>query len=162
LARELGAEKVVLLVRSAQGKSELLGKLAAELVVDHVDVILAVASGSLEAARHASQSIPIVALDLESDPIATGAVQSLNRPGGNVTGIFFDAPEIAGKWVQIIKEMLPQVSKVALLYDLQSGPNAGQSRRKHDAQSRNCNAAAWHRSANRISRCVPARGWRKS
>ena len=118
LARELGAEKVVLLVRSAQGKSELLGKLAAELVVDHVDVILAVASGSLEAARHASQSIPIVALDLESDPIATGAVQSLNRPGGNVTGIFFDAPEIAGKWVQIIKEMLPQVSKVALLYDL--------------------------------------------
>ena len=60
LARELGAEKVVLLVRSAQGKSELLGKLA-ELVVDHVDVILAVASGSLEAARHASQSIPIVA-----------------------------------------------------------------------------------------------------
>ena len=61
---------------------------------------------------------PIVALDLESDPIATGAVQSLNRPGGNVTGIFFDAPEIAGKWVQILNEMLPQIGEVALLYDL--------------------------------------------
>ncbi len=119
LINELGGEKAVLLVRSAEGDSQLLGKYANELVVDRVDVILAIASGSLEAARQASQTIPIVALDLESDPIATGAVQSLNRPGGNVTGIFFDAPEIAGKWVQIIKEMLPRLSKVALLYDLQ-------------------------------------------
>jgi putative ABC transport system substrate-binding protein len=118
LASQLSGEKVVLVLRSAEGKSELLGKLAIELVIDHVDVILAVASGSLEAARHASQTIPIVALDLESDPVAIGAVQSLNSPGGNVTGVFFDAPEIAGKWVQIIKEMIPQVAKVALLYDL--------------------------------------------
>jgi ABC-type uncharacterized transport system substrate-binding protein len=116
LISELGGEKAVLLVRSAEGK-QLLGKYASELVADRVDVILALASGSLEAARQASQTIPIVALDLESDPIASGA-QSLNRPGGNVTGIFFDAPEIAGKWVQIIKEMLPQIGKVALLYDL--------------------------------------------
>jgi putative tryptophan/tyrosine transport system substrate-binding protein len=65
-----------------------------------------------------SKTIPIVALDLESDPIATGGAQSLNRPGGNVTGIFFDAPEIAGKWIQIIREILPQIKKVALLYDL--------------------------------------------
>jgi putative tryptophan/tyrosine transport system substrate-binding protein len=118
LINELGGEKAVLLVRSAKGDSQLLGKYASQLVVDRVDVILAIASGSLEAARQASQTIPIVALDLESDPIANGAVQSLNRPGGNVTGIFFDAPEIAGKWVQIIKEMLPRLSKVALLYDL--------------------------------------------
>jgi ABC-type uncharacterized transport system substrate-binding protein len=118
LISELGGEKAVLLVRSAGGNSQLLGKYASELVADRVDVILAIASGSLEAARQASQTIPIVALDLESDPIATGGVQSLNRPGGNVTGIFFDAPEIAGKWVQIIKEMLPQIGKVALLYDL--------------------------------------------
>ena len=118
LISELGGERAVLLVRSAEGNSPLLGKFASELVVDRVDVILAIASGSLEAARQASQTIPIVALDLESDPIATGGVQSLNRPGGNVTGIFFDAPEIAGKWVQILKEMLPQVGNVALLYDL--------------------------------------------
>jgi putative tryptophan/tyrosine transport system substrate-binding protein len=118
LTSEPRGERTVLLVRSAEGNSQLLGKFASELVADRVDVILAIASGSLEAARQASQTIPIVALDLESDPIATGAVQSLNRPGGNVTGIFFDAPEIAGKWVQIIKEMLPQIDKVALLYDL--------------------------------------------
>jgi putative ABC transport system substrate-binding protein len=118
LISELGGERAVLIVRSAEGHSELLSKYAGELVADRVEIILAIASGSLEAARQASQTIPIVALDLESDPIATGAVQSLNRPGGNVTGIFFDAPEIAGKWVQILKEMLPQISKVALLYDL--------------------------------------------
>jgi putative ABC transport system substrate-binding protein len=118
LNSELGGVRAVLLVRSAEGNSQRLGKLASELVLDRVDVILAIASGSLEAARQASQTIPIVALDLESDPIATGGVQSLNRPGGNVTGIFFDAPEIAGKWVQILREMLPQIGKVALLYDL--------------------------------------------
>ena len=118
LISELGGEKAVLLVRSAGGNSQLLGKYASELVADRVDVILAIASGSLEAARQASQTIPIVAVDLESDPIATAGAQSLNRPGGNVTGFFFDAPEIAGKWVQIIKEMLPQIGKVALLYDL--------------------------------------------
>jgi len=69
------------------------------------------------AARQASQTIPIVALDLESDPVASGVAQSLSRPGGNVSGIFFDAPEIAGKWIQIMREVLPQISRVALLYD---------------------------------------------
>jgi putative tryptophan/tyrosine transport system substrate-binding protein len=113
---ELGDEKAVLVVRSAGGKGELLGKYAVELA-SSVDVILAFASDSLAASRQASQTIPIVALDLESDPIANGAAQSLNRPGGNVTGIFFDAPEIAGKWIQIIREILPQIKKVALLYD---------------------------------------------
>ena len=98
------------------------------------DVILAIASGSLVAARQASQTVPIVALDLESDPIATGAARSLNRPGGNVTGIFLDAPEIAGKWIQIMREVLPQIQKVALLYDthldqtqLKSGENTARN-----------------------------------
>ena len=117
LANELGGQKAVLLARSSAGDDQLLGKYAAELATA-VDVILAIASGSLVAARQASQSIPIVALDLEADPIAIGAARSLNRPGGNVTGIFLDAPEIAGKWLQIVREVLPKTSKVALLYDL--------------------------------------------
>src|SRR5450759_1475310 len=118
ISSELGAEKVTLVVKSAEGDSQLLTKYANELVASRVDIIVAIASGSLEAARHASQTVPIVALDLESDPIATGAVQSLNRPGANVTGVFFDAPEIAGKWIQIIRELLPQTSRAGLLYDL--------------------------------------------
>jgi len=116
LTSELSSEKFVLIVRSAEGDDELLAKYANELAAS-MDVILAIASGSLVAARQASQTVPIVALDLESDPIATGAARSLNRPGGNVTGIFLDAPEIAGKWIQIIREVLPQIHKVALLYD---------------------------------------------
>jgi putative tryptophan/tyrosine transport system substrate-binding protein len=116
LANELGSQKAILLARSSAGDAQLLGKYAAELVTA-VDVILAIASGSLVAARQASQSIPIVALDLEADPIAIGVAQSLNRPGGNVTGIFLDAPEIAGKWIQIIREVVPQTKLVALLYD---------------------------------------------
>jgi putative tryptophan/tyrosine transport system substrate-binding protein len=116
LIGELGQERPALLVRSGQGDDGLLAKYAVELAAE-VDVILAIASRSLVAARQASRTIPIVAVDLESDPIASGAAQSLNRPGGNVTGIFFDAPEIAGKWIQTIREILPQASKVALLYD---------------------------------------------
>jgi putative ABC transport system substrate-binding protein len=103
-------------VRSAGGDDRLLARYADELA-NSTDIIVAIASGSLVAARQASQTIPIVPLDLESDPIATAAAQSLNRPGGNVTGIFFDAPEIASKWIQIIQEMLPQIKKVALFYD---------------------------------------------
>ncbi len=118
ISSELGTEKVTLVVRSAGGDSQLLSKYANDLVDSRVDVILAIASGSLEAARHVSQTIPIVALDLESDPIASGAAQSLNRPGGNVTGVFFDAPEIASKWIQIMRELLPQISRAGLLYDM--------------------------------------------
>jgi putative tryptophan/tyrosine transport system substrate-binding protein len=133
LTSELGSEKFILIVRSAEGDDELLAKYANELAAS-MDVILAIASGSLVAARQASQTVPIVALDLESDPIATGAARSLNRPGGNVTGIFLDAPEIAGKWIQIIREVLPQIHKVALLYDthldqtqLKSGENTARN-----------------------------------
>jgi len=116
LAGELGAEKAIVLVRSAKGDDRLLAKYASELVHE-VEVLLTFASGSLVAARQVSQTIPIVAIDLESDPIASGVAQSLNRPGGNVTGIFLDAPEIAGKWIQMIREVLPNTRKVALLYD---------------------------------------------
>jgi putative ABC transport system substrate-binding protein len=118
IATELGAEKANLIIKSAEGDSRLLSKYASELADGRVDVILAIASGSLEAARRATQTIPIVALDLESDPIAVGAAQSLNRPGGNVTGVFFDAPEIASKWIQIIRELVPQIRHAGLLYDL--------------------------------------------
>lgn len=116
LTNELGSQRAVLFVRSSAGDDQLLGKYAAELATT-MDVILAIGSGSLAAARRASQTIPIIALDLEADPIAMGVAQSLNRPGGNVTGIFLDAPEIAGKWIQIIREAIPTTKLIALLYD---------------------------------------------
>jgi putative ABC transport system substrate-binding protein len=133
LANELGGQKAILLARSSEGDDRLLGRYASELAAG-VDIILAVGSVSLVAARQASQTVPIVALDLESDPVASGAAQSLNRPGGNVTGVFLDAPEIAGKWIQIIREMVPGIKKVALLYDLhldQTQLKSGESTAHH-------------------------------
>ena len=125
LTGELGADKATLLVRSGEGDDQLLNRHAGELAAG-AEVILAFGSTGLAAARQASQTVPIVAIDLESDPIASGVAQSLNRPGGNVTGIFLDAPEIAGKWIQIIGEMLPVIKKVGLLYELASRPNPTQ------------------------------------
>jgi putative ABC transport system substrate-binding protein len=116
LTNELGSEAFVLAVRSSKGDDQLLAKYAFELVAE-VEVVLAIGSVSLVAARQASKTLPVVTVDLESDPIASGVAQSLNRPGGNITGIFLDAPEIAGKWVQIIREVIPHIHKVALLFD---------------------------------------------
>jgi putative ABC transport system substrate-binding protein len=134
LIGELRSENFILIARSAEGDAQRLTKFANGLVEMQLDVILAVASGSLRAAASASKSVPIVALDLETDPVASGVAESLSRPGGNVTGIFFDAPEIAGKWVQVLREVLPRISNVALLYDvhldqtqLKAGENTARS-----------------------------------
>ena len=108
---------VLVEVRSAEGHVERLKSLAEELVQARVDVILAIASASLHAARSSTSIIPIVTLDLETDPIASGVVTSLARPGRNVTGIFFDAPEVAGKWIEFLKEVLPGLTTIGLLFD---------------------------------------------
>ena len=71
----------------------------------------------MHAAFETTRSVPIVALDLETDPVKAGMVGSLNRPGGNVTGVFFDAPQIAGKWLQLLRDVLPSINLVGLLYD---------------------------------------------
>jgi putative ABC transport system substrate-binding protein len=62
-----------------------------------------------------------VALDLETDPLATGIVASLARPGGNVTGIFLDFPELGGKWLELVKQVAPQTVRVAILWDPATG-----------------------------------------
>ncbi len=90
---------------------------ATALVELKVDVILATSAPSLRAAYAATRTIPIVAGDYTTDPIAEGYVQSYARPGGNVTGIFLDAPEFAGKWFDLLKEMVPELSRVSVLWD---------------------------------------------
>lgn len=62
-----------------------------------------------------------MALDLETDPLASGIVASLDRPGGNVTGIFLDFPELGGKWLELVKEVAPKVSRVAVFWDPATG-----------------------------------------
>jgi len=89
-------------------------------------VIYARGPASVAAAVQATRTIPIVAIDLESDPIAKGFAKSLARPGGNVTGIFLDLPELSAKQLQLIREIVPKLSRVALLGDPQD--NAAQLR----------------------------------
>jgi putative ABC transport system substrate-binding protein len=79
-----------------------------------VNVIFALTPEAVAAARSATTSIPIVAIDLESDPVAMGYVKSLARPGGNITGMFLDIPELSGKQVGLLKEVIPRLSHLAI------------------------------------------------
>jgi putative tryptophan/tyrosine transport system substrate-binding protein len=99
--------------RSAEGKIDLLPGLAAELVSIKVDVIVAVYTPCALAAQRATHDIPIVVLT--GDPIGTGLISSLARPGGNVTGVSLMAPELHGKCVELLRDMLPSIRHIAFL-----------------------------------------------
>ena len=82
-----------------------------------VDAILAANPYVVRAARQATHTIPIVAVDLETDPVQAGWVASLSRPGGNLTGFFLDMPELSGKQLQLLSEAVPRLQRVAVLWD---------------------------------------------
>src|SRR5262249_35880991 len=104
-------------LRWGEGKLERLPALAAELVRLNVDVIVAVNSPSIIAAKHATTTIPIV-MPISSDPVGDGVVTSLARPGGNITGLSTMAPELAATLLQLLKEVFPKVSRpVAVLWN---------------------------------------------
>lgn len=107
--------------RVQPGKSEEVLAAANELMRAKPDAILAIAAPAVVAASKATASIPIVAVDLESDPIASGFAGSLSRPGGNVTGLFLDFPQLSGKWIQLLKEAIPKLGRAAVLYDPATG-----------------------------------------
>jgi putative ABC transport system substrate-binding protein len=88
------------------GQGHRYPELAAKFVAQGVDVIVASNPYALEAAIKATPTIPIVGMDLESDPVAKGWVTSLSRPGGNVTGVFLDIPEMSGKQVQFLDRVI--------------------------------------------------------
>jgi len=106
-----------LVIEYRHGEGRLLAEFAAELVRLNVDVIFARGPAAVTAVNNATHTIPMVALDLESDPVAMGFVRSLAQPGGNITGIFLDLPELSGKQLQLLKEVVPQLSRVAVLGD---------------------------------------------
>lgn len=97
--------------------------LANDLVRAKVDAILAIAPAGVSAAAKATTFIPIVAVDLESDPIAQGFAVSLSAPRGNITGLFLDFPDLSGKWIQLLKEALPKLARAGVLWDPATGPN---------------------------------------
>jgi putative ABC transport system substrate-binding protein len=114
-------ETVKVEARWARGRPENLPQLTQELIQLHADVLVAAARPTIEAARAATTVLPIVANDLESDPVASGYVASLARPGGNLTGLFLDAPTLCGKWLQQMGDIVRNVKKVAVLWDATTG-----------------------------------------
>lgn len=106
---------------SVASDNDQLPMLAKDLVRPGVSAILAVGPVALRAARTATATIPIVALDLETDPVKAGFAESLSHPGGNVTGLFFDFPEFSGKLLGLLQEARPGISRVAALWDPSSG-----------------------------------------
>jgi putative ABC transport system substrate-binding protein len=117
--RDLGyveGRNLVIEDRDAEGKPERLPALAAELVALKVDVIVAPASTlAALAAKQATRALPVVFIGT-ADPVTSGLVTSLARPGGNVTGLSNLAPELVGKWLELLKRAVPGVSRVAALW----------------------------------------------
>lgn len=97
--------------RHANGDPTRFAEPLAELVRTKPDVIFAVGPPAVRAAFASVKDIPIVAHDLESDPVVSGYAKSYARPGGNLTGIFLDSPDLAGKWVEILKSIVPRLSR---------------------------------------------------
>ncbi len=117
--RELGyveGRNITIEWRVSKGKYERLPDLAAELVRLKVDVIVAPGAQNPSAAKQATRTIPIV-MTGTADPVGSGLVASLARPGGNVTGLSTLAPEIVGKQLELLKEIVPRVSRVAVLWN---------------------------------------------
>jgi ABC-type uncharacterized transport system substrate-binding protein len=116
---ELGyteGKNIVIEYRYAEGKFDRLPDLAAELVGLKLDVIVAAPTPSVLAAKKASATTPIVFASVV-DPVASGLVASLARPGGNITGLTILGPELSGKRLELLKEVLPNVTRVAALWN---------------------------------------------
>ena len=114
-------DRLEMVIRIAEEETDQLPGMAAELVSLGVQVIAAVSPSAVQAAYRATRTIPIVAVDLESDPVANGWAESLGRPGGNVSGVFLDLPELSAKCVQLLRETVPDLAKLGVLWDPATG-----------------------------------------
>src|SRR5262249_53727983 len=118
--RELGyieGQNIAIEYRYAEGKADRFSALAAELVRLRVDIILVGGDRSIHAARNATKTIPIVMTGSGIDPVKEGHVESLARPGGNVTGITSLNRELVTKRLELLKEAVPKLARVAVLHD---------------------------------------------
>ena len=113
--------------RWAERRPERLPALALDLVQRRVNVIFPVGEAALQAVRSATQTISIVAAVLSSDPVEAGIAASLAHPGGNVTGVFLAFAEVAAKWLELLKEAIPTLSRVAVFWDPSTGLQQKQS-----------------------------------
>ena len=108
---------MVLEIRAGDGHPERLPQLAKDLVANNVDVILTFSFPAATAAKNATTTIPIVATLTGGDPVATGLVKSFSRPNGNITGVSDMAIELAPKRLELLKDMVPTLHTIAMLFN---------------------------------------------
>ena len=106
--------QVEIVARAAEGDPARIAPLVAEVIAKNASVIMASGPLVLNAARSATRTIPIVAIDLETDPVTSGVAATLARPGGNITGVFLDFPDFTAKWMEILIECNPKLSRAAV------------------------------------------------
>jgi putative ABC transport system substrate-binding protein len=124
--RELGyveGRNIAIEYRSAEGNVDRLPELAAELARLKVDCIITAGPTPTRAAKQATSTIPIIMTTYGGDPVADGTVASLARPGGNITGLTNVSTDLAGKRLELLKEAIPKLSRVAFFSDARSGPS---------------------------------------
>jgi putative tryptophan/tyrosine transport system substrate-binding protein len=117
--RELGyveGRNIVIESRFGEGKSDRYPDLAAELVQLKVDVIVTSSTPAIESVKNATSTIPIV-MAASADPVGSGLIASLDHPGGNITGLTMLSPELSGKRLELLKETVPRLSRVAVLWN---------------------------------------------
>ena len=117
--RDLGyveGKNIVIEFRSAEGKPDRIPSLVTELVQLKVDVLVSQATGGILAAKQATKTIPIVMVTVQ-DPVATGLIDSLARPGGNITGLIRLTVELSGQRLELLKEVVPGISRVGMLWE---------------------------------------------
>jgi ABC-type uncharacterized transport system substrate-binding protein len=124
-------KNILVELRSAEGKTEHFPTLVAELVQLKVDVLVSTSSVAVRAAKQASKTLPIVIVT-NSDPVATGLVDSLAHPGGNVTGLTTLTRDLSGKRLELLKELVPTISRVGILLVADS-PTAGSEFKEYEA-----------------------------
>jgi len=112
--------RIEMVARHAEGDPTRMPQLAQELLDARVDVILAISAPATQAMRR-FKTIPVVASDLETDPVGSGIVASFAHPGGNITGVFFDFPDFADKWIELLREVIPRLSSLLVMWDPTSG-----------------------------------------
>lgn len=107
--------------RSGEDDPHLLPKLVGELIDQGVGVLIVVGADAVRAAARVTAAVPIVAIDMETDPVQTGLIGSYARPGGNVTGLFLDMPALATKWIELMREMVPALDRIAFAWQPSTG-----------------------------------------
>jgi len=115
------APQIEIVTRVTDGDPNKIAPMTAEVLGQKVSVLIATGPVGIHAARALTTTLPIIATNFEEDRVAAGYAQSIAHPGGNISGIFLDFPDFSGKWIELLREFMPQLARIALVWDQRTG-----------------------------------------